>query len=239
MNIFETLGHHLEIEWIFFSALGASALLILAGLSVRRAVAGENGGVIPEEGLSVRNVIEVMIEALGDLGETTIGGEWRRYFPVVGTIFFFVLVSNFMNLVPGLMGSTGDANVTFACGIVSFVVYNFVGIKQHGWKYIYQFMGPALYTLEMGGKHYHVRMLAPIFLPLEIVLHLARIVTLGVRLLANMFADHKVIVIWIGMVPAVLPAIFMGLGMVVSFLQAFVFALLTMIYIGQALEEPH
>jgi len=84
-----------------------------------------------------------------------------------------------------------------------------------------------------------VRVLAPIFLPLEVVLHLARIVTLGVRLLANMFADHKVIMIFIGMVPIAIPAIFMGLGMVVSFLQAFVFALLTMIYIGQALEEPH
>ncbi|MBJ18870.1 MAG: F0F1 ATP synthase subunit A [bacterium] len=239
MNLFDSLAHLLHTEWIYVSALAASALLILAGFSVKRAVAGENGGVLPEEGLSVRNVIEVVIEALGDLGETTIGEEWRKYFPVVGTIFFFVLVSNFMSLIPGLLGSTGDANVTFAWGIISFVVYNYVGIKQHGWKYIYQFMGPALYDLELGGRHYHVRMLTPIFLPLEIVLHLARIVTLGVRLLANMFADHKVIVIWIGMVPAVLPAIFMGLGMVVSFLQAFVFALLTMIYIGQALEEPH
>ena len=239
MNIFDTLAHQFHTQWIFFSALAAAGLLILAGISVRRAVAGENGGVVPEEGLSVRNVIEVMIEALGDLGETTIGDEWRKYFPVVGTIFFFVLVSNFMSLIPGLLGSTGDANVTFAWGIISFAVYNFVGIKQHGWKYIYQFMGPALYNLEMGGRHYHVRVLAPVFLPLELVLHVARIVTLGVRLLANMFADHKVIVIWIGMVPAVLPAIFMGLGMVVSFLQAFVFALLTMIYIGQALEEPH
>jgi F-type H+-transporting ATPase subunit a len=229
----------LETEWIYLSAAFATLLLLLAGLSVRRAVSGDGAGVIPEEGLSIRNVFEVLIEFLGDLGETTIGPEWRRYFPVVGTIFFFVLVSNFKSLIPGLIGSTGDANVTFSLGIVSFVVYNYVGIKQHGWKYIYQFMGPALTEMEIGGKHYHVRVLAPIFLPLELVLHLARIVTLGVRLLANMFADHKVIMIFIGMVPLAIPAIFMGLGMVVSFLQAFVFALLTMIYIGQALEEPH
>ena len=166
MNLFDSLAHLLHTEWIYVSALAASALLILAGFSVKRAVAGENGGVLPEEGLSVRNVIEVVIEALGDLGETTIGEEWRKYFPVVGTIFFFVLVSNFMSLIPGLLGSTGDANVTFAWGIISFVVYNYVGIKQHGWKYIYQFMGPALYDLELGGRHYHVRMLTPIFLPL-------------------------------------------------------------------------
>ena len=232
MNVFHDLAHMLHTEWIYLSAAFAAALLILAGLSVKRAVAGEGGGVLPEEGMSIRNVMEVMIEALGDLGESTIGEEWRRYFPVVGTIFFFVLVSNFMSLIPGFLGSTGDANVTFAWGILSFIVYNYVGIKQHGFKYIQQFQGPAL-----GVKH--IRMMTPIFLPLELVLHIARIITLGIRLLANMFADHKVIVIFLGMVPFAIPAIFMGLGMVVSFLQAFVFALLTMIYIGQALEEPH
>jgi F-type H+-transporting ATPase subunit a len=232
MNVFHELAHLLHTEWIYLSALTAAGLLILAGLSVRRAVGGENGGVMPEEGLSIRNVIEVIIEGLGDLGESTIGPEWRKYFPVVGTIFFFVLVSNFMSLIPGFLGSTGDSNVTFAWAILSFVVYNYVGIKQHGFKYIQQFQGPAL-----GEKH--IRLMTPIFLPLELLLHAARILTLGIRLLANMFADHKVIVIFLGMVPFAIPAIFMGLGMVVSLLQAFVFALLTMIYIGQALEEPH
>jgi F-type H+-transporting ATPase subunit a len=81
--------------------------------------------------------------------------------------------------------------------------------------------------------------LTPFFLPLEIVLHFARIVTLAVRLLANMYADHTVVSVWIGLVPVVIPAIFMGLGLMVSFLQAVVFALLTMIYIGSASEEPH
>lgn len=239
MNVFESLAHQLNVPWIVLSALFAAALLLLAGLSVKRAVAGEQGGIVPEEGVSIRNVVEVVIEALGDLGETTIGPEWRRYFPVVGSIFFFVLVSNVMSLVPGLLGSTSDVNVTFAWAIISFVVYNFVGIKRHGWKYIYQFMGPSIMNMEIGGKHYHVRLLAPVFLILEIPLHIARILTLGIRLLANMFADHTVVVIWISLVPIAIPAIFMGLGLLVSFLQAFVFALLTMIYIGQALEEPH
>jgi F-type H+-transporting ATPase subunit a len=239
MNLFETLAHQLHIEWIYLSAAFAAGLLILAGFAVQRAVAGENRGVLPEEGVSIRNLFEVIIEALGDLGQTTIGDDWRRYFPIVGTIFFFVLVSNFMNLIPGMQGTTANANVTFAWAILSFAVYNFVGIRQHGWKYIYQFMGPALWQPHIGGHHYHVRVLAPIFLPLEIVLHFARILTLGIRLMANMFADHKVVVIFLGMLPAMVPAIFMGLGMLVSFLQAFVFALLTMIYIGQALQEPH
>jgi F-type H+-transporting ATPase subunit a len=239
MNAFENLAQLIDVQWVYLSALFAAALLILAGLSVRRAVSGENGGVMPDEGVTLRNVLEVIIEALGDLGETTIGDEWRRYFPVVGTIFFFVLVSNLMNLIPGMLGSTSDSNVTFAWAIISFAVYNYVGIKQHGWKYVYQFMGPALWKPEIGGKLYHIRILAPFFVFLEIVLHLARILTLGVRLLANMFADHQVVTIWLGLVPVVIPAIFMGLGLLVCFLQAFVFALLTMIYIGLALEEPH
>ena len=239
MNFFEDLSQLVGIPWLYLSAIFASILLILAGLSVRRAVAGENGGVLPDEGVTLRNVIEVVIEALGDLGETTIGENWRNYFPVVGTIFFFILVSNVMNLIPGIPGSTADANTTYAWGVISFAVYNYVGIKQHGWKYIYQFMGPSMMNLEIGGKHYHVRLLAPVFLVLEIPLHIARILTLGIRLLANMFADHTVVLVFLGLVPIAIPAIFMGLGLLVSFLQAFVFALLTMIYIGQALEEPH
>jgi len=239
MNFFEHLSHFVGIHWLYLSAIFASVLLILSGLSVRRALAGEHGGVVPDEGVTLRNVFEVVIEALGDLGETTIGENWRDYFPVVGSIFFFILVSNVMNLIPGIPGSTGDANTTYAWAVISFAVYNYVGIKQHGWKYIYQFMGPSLWEPEIGGKHYHVRLLTPIFLPLELLLHLARILTLGIRLLANMFADHTVVLVFLGLVPIAIPAIFMGLGLLVSFLQAFVFALLTMIYIGQALEEPH
>jgi F-type H+-transporting ATPase subunit a len=93
--------------------------------------------------------------------------------------------------------------------------------------------------MEMFGRHVHVRLLAPVFFLLEIPLDLARILTLAVRLLANMFADHTVVTVWLTLVPIVVPRCFMGLGLVVAFLQAFVFALLTMIYIGLALEDPH
>ena len=239
MNLFEILGHQLDLHWVIVSALFSTALLFLAGVSITRSVAGENAGVLPDEGVSIRNIVELVIEALGDLGQTTIGDNWRNYFPVIGSIFFFVLVSNVLSLIPGLLGATSDVNVTFAWAIIAFTVYNFVGIKQHGWKYIYQFMGPSIMNMEIGGKHYHVRLLAPVFLVLEFPLHIARILTLGIRVLANMFAVQTVVMVWIGLVPIAVPAIFMGLGLLVSFLQAFVFALLTMIYIGQALEEPH
>lgn len=238
MNIYTPLEETLHIPWVLQATILAGGLILVAGLSVRRKLAAE-AGLLPDEGVTLRNVIEVLVEFLADLGQSIMGDEYRRYFPVVGTIFLFILVSNLMGLVPFLAGATSDINTTGGWALISFCVYNYVGIRTHGWKYIYQFMGPGIMTLNLGGKHYHVRLLAPIFLPLEIILHLARILTLAVRLLANMFADHTVVAAWLVLVPVAVPAIFMGLGLMVSVLQAFVFCLLTMIYIGMALEEAH
>jgi F-type H+-transporting ATPase subunit a len=238
MNIYAFL-HERGFDEIYQMVVLAVFLLVLGGVAVRNRVAAHGGGVVPDEGVSVRNVFEVIVELLTDQARGIMGDEYKKYFPVVGSIFFFILVSNLMGLIPGVGGATTDVNTALAWAIISFCVYNYVGIKTHGWKYIYQFMGPALMNKEIGGKHYHIRVLAPIFLPLEIVLHFARVLTLTVRLVANMFSDHKVISVWIGLVPIAVPAIFMGLGVIVSVLQAFVFSLLTMIYIGLALEEPH
>jgi len=238
MNVFEQISHAIHVPWVALSAALSALIILFAGLRVHSAI-GAGGGVLPEEGFSIRNVLEVVVEQLVDLAEMTIGEDYRKYFPVIGTIFLFVLISNVMSLVPGLLGSTSDVNTTTAWAIIAFGVYNFVGIKTHGFKYIHQFMGPSIWNPKIGGKTWHLRLLMPLFLPLEILLHFARIITLSVRLLANMFADHLVVMTWIGLVPALVPAIFLGLGLLVSFLQAFVFALLTMIYIGQALEEAH
>ena len=238
MSVYSFL-HERGIDELYQAVVLAVFLLVLGGLGVRKRVAETDGGVIPDEGMSIRNILEIIVEALVDQARSIMGEEYRRYFPLVGSIFLFIVVSNLLGLVPGFCGATSDVNTACAWAIISFVAYNYVGIKTHGWKYVYQFMGPSLMEKEIGGRHYHIRVLAPVFLPLEIVLHGARILTLTVRLVANMFADHTVILIWLGMVPLVIPAIFMGLGLVVSVLQAFVFSLLTMIYIGQALQEPH
>ena len=237
MNIYGLLEG--PVPFVFQAAILASALLLLAGRSVHKRVAAADGALLPDEGITIRNVFEVMVEFLADLGQSTIGDDYRRYFPVVGTLFFFILIANLMGAVPGVGGATSDVNTACAWAIISFLTYNYVGIRQHGWKYIYQFMGPALWQPEIAGKHWHVRLMAPFFIPLELLLHGARIVTLTVRLVANMFADHTVVTVWLSLIPIALPAIFMGLGLFVAFLQAFVFALLTMIYIGSALQEAH
>lgn len=239
MNIYHYLEHHAGVPWLFQAAALAIALLLMAAWSVRRSLAATNGGVMPDEGVTVRNLIEVLVEALGSLAHQIMGADWRRWFPLVGSIFLFVLISNLLGLVPAVGGATTDIATPFAWAVIVFCVYNWVGIRKHGWHYIYQFMGPSLFTLHLGGKHYHVRALAPLMMLIEIPLHFARIVTLSIRLVANMFADHTVVAVWLGLVPFVVPSVFLGLGLLVCIIQAFVFALLTMIYIGLALEEAH
>jgi F-type H+-transporting ATPase subunit a len=237
VNIFTPLDH--TIPWVIQAALLAGALLLLAGVQVRRKLAAAGGGVIPDEGVSLRNFIEVLIESLAKLAQDRMGEDWRRYFPIVATMFFFILISNMMGLIPGLIGSTSDVNATFAWAVIAWVFYTWVGISKHKGKYIIKFMGPSFFEKEMFGRTVHFRLLAPFMLILEIPLDLARIGTLAVRLLANMFADHTVVTVWISLVPVGIPAIFMGLGLIVAVLQAFIFSLLTMVYIGLALDEPH
>ena len=237
MNIYAPLSG--SIPWVIQASLLGAFLLLACGFLIRRQIAQAGGGVVPDEGMSLRNAVEVIVEMLGNLAQDRMGPEWRKYFPIVGTMFLFILIANLMGLIPGVGGATADANATWAWAAISWVFYTAVGISKHKGKYIVKFMGPSFFEREMFGRKVHFRLLIPIFLPLEILLDLARILTLAVRLLANMFADHTVIAVWLSLVPIAVPAIFMGLGLIIAFLQAFVFALLTMIYIGLALEEPH
>ncbi len=237
MNIYTPLDP--ALPWVIQAAILAGLLMLVAGLLNRRRVAAEGGGILPDAGITLRNCFEVLVEWLGGLAQDRIGEDWRRYFPIVGTMFFFILFSNLIGLLPGVEGATSDANTTWAWAVISWLVYTWVGIAKHKQKYLVKFMGPSFFEREMFGRTVHFRLLAPVILIIELPLDLARILTLAVRLLANMFADHTVIAVWISLVPIGVPAVFMGLGLIVSFLQAFIFALLTMIYIGLALEEPH
>ncbi len=237
MNIYGPLES--AIPWVIQAALLSGILMLLGGVLIRRKLAAEGGGVVPDEGVTLRNMLEVIVQALGDMARDLIGPEWRKYFPIVGTMFIFILVSNLLGLIPGVGGATSDANTTWAWALISWLVYTWVGIAKHKHNYLVKFMGPSFFEKEMFGRTVHFRLLAPLIFVIELPLDLARILTLAVRLLANMFADHTVIAVWIGLVPIGIPAIFMGLGLIVSVLQAFIFSLLTMIYIGLALQEPH
>ena len=105
------------------------------------------------------------------------GEDWRRYFPLVGTIFFFILVSNLLGLVPGLDGATSDTNTTWAWAIIAWVFYTAIGIARHKGAYLVKFMGPSFFEREIFGRHVHFRLLAPVFLVLEIPLDAARMLS--------------------------------------------------------------
>jgi F-type H+-transporting ATPase subunit a len=236
-NIYQPLEGAIPV--VVQGTLLTGFLLVLSGILLRRRITATNGGLVPDEGFSLRNILEVLVELIADLAKDRIGPEWRKYFPIVGTMFLFILVANLLGLVPGVGGPTGDANTTWAWAVIAWLVYTVVGIAKHKHNYLVKFMGPSFFEKEIGGRVVHFRLLMPIFLVLELPLDLARIFTLAIRLLANMFADHTVILVMLTLVPIGVPAIFMGLGLIISFLQAFIFTLLTMIYIGLALDEPH
>ncbi len=237
MNIYTPLES--VVPWVVQASILAGLLILAAGLLIRRRIATENGGLVPDEGVTLRNCFEVIVEALASLARDRMGDDWRKYFPIVGTMFVFILFSNLIGLLPGIEGATSDVKTTAAWAVISWIVYTWVGIAKHKQNYLIKFMGPSFFEKEIMGRTVHFRLLAPLMMALEIPLDLARMLTLAIRLLANMFADHTVIAVWLSLVPIGIPAIFMGLGLIVSFLQAFIFSLLTMIYIGLALEEPH
>ena len=175
-------------------------------------------------------------DMLVGIARDNLGPKWRTYFPLIGTLFFFILFSNFFGLIPGIDGATSDANTTWAWALISFAAHQYVGVKENGWKYIHHFMGPVLFEYKGMG----IRPLAPLYAMIEVIGHLARVFTLAIRLLANMFADHTVVAVFLGLTYVGIPAIFMGLGVIVACLQAFVFAMLSVIYISLALEhEEH
>ncbi len=175
---------------------------------------------------SIRNLMELGITGLLQFMEDLMGKDARRFLPLIGGTCFFVLFNNLLGLIPGFDTATANMNTTLAPALVIFVATHIVGVRTHGAGYIKQFLGPVLW-------------LAPLMLPIEIISHLARILSLSVRLFGNMMGDHKVLAIFLGLVALGVPAIFMGLGVFVALVQTFVFTLLSILYITFALEEAH
>lgn len=191
--------------------------------------AAGDGGVVPESRLNARSFVEIISEAaLGMMGGVMGRDAAKFFFPLIGTLAIFILVSNLLGLVPGFVPATDNLNTTFALGMVVFVVTHAYGIKTHGvGHYVAHFMGP-------------MPLLAPLMFPIEIVSHIVRPVSLGVRLMGNMFADHMVLGIFIGLTTVtafVVPVPVMLLGVLVCVVQALVFCLLSVVYIGLAIEK--
>jgi F-type H+-transporting ATPase subunit a len=155
-----------------------------------------------------------------------IGHHSERYTPFLMTLTFFILISNLLGLIPGFESPTAVPVVPLGCAVCAFVYYQSQGFRQHGVAYLKHFMGPMWW-------------LAIIMVPIEIISHLARMLSLTVRLYANMFAGDMVTWVFFSLVPVGVPIIFLALHLGVSLLQTYIFVLLTMVYLSGAVAEEH
>ena len=200
--------------------------LLLFALRARQQLAATTDPTVPDEGFSAKNVAEVITEFISNLAESVIGHEGPQYVPFFASLFVFILFSNLLGLLPGFSPPTDNFNVTLALGVIAFVTYNFYGVRAHGAAYLKQFVGPLL-------------LLAPLMIVVEIFSHLFRPASLAIRLYGNMFADHLLLGIFTDLTKLLIPVVFYVLGTFVSLVQALVFTLLTMVYVGLAISHEH
>ena len=204
---------HLTHTWLVM------VILIVSGFIFAR-----NVQMIPKKG---QNFLEIIIEKLEDFMVGITGPEGRLFFPYIATVFLFILVSNLIGLIPGFFSPTADINTTVGLAICTFVLTHAIGIKYHGVKYIKHFLGPIWWLI-------------PLMVILELIGHFARVMSLSVRLFGNIYGKETVLsflFMLAGFYLAPLPILF--LGILVSFLQALVFTLLSIIYFTGAMEEAH
>ena len=174
----------------------------------------------------MQNFMETVIGGIEGMIVDTMGEHGRPFFPLIATLAIFVLVSNLIGLIPGFFPPTANINTTAACAVIVFISTHVVGIKHHGLGYIKHFLGPIAW-------------LAPIMFFIEVIGHLSRPVSLTLRLFGNMNGHELVLMIFFGLAPFLVPLPMMLMGVLVSFIQAFVFMLLAMIYIQGSLEHAH
>jgi F-type H+-transporting ATPase subunit a len=181
-----------------------------------------------EEPGGLQHVLELVVGGLKALLEDIVGPHSERFLYIIGGFAAFIFVSNLFGLFFFLQPPTGNTNTTFALSIIAFLYYNYHGIKTQGFgRYVAHFGGP-------------MPLLAPLMFPIELIGHLARILSLGMRLFGNIFGEHTATGIFMGLLPFVVPWPMMGLGLFGAFLQTFVFIMLTMVYIGGAVAtEEH
>jgi len=181
---------------------------------------------MPDEKPSIKGFFEVVTEFFYNILTGIVGEEGKKYVPFVTSIFIFILFSNLLGLIPGFYPPTMNINTNAGIAVFVFLAYNYFGFRAHGISYLKQFLGPLPF-------------LAFLFLPVEIISHIFRPVSLSIRLFGNIFGDHTALETFTSLVPVLVPAVFMVLGLIVSIVQAFVFALLSGIYIALAISHEH
>jgi F-type H+-transporting ATPase subunit a len=217
------LDPHVVPHYVSYAFL-ASVILMTAALAVRGSMK-----LVPT---GMQNVLETIAESMLKLSEENIGHHFgEKFFPLIATVFSYILVCNFMGLIPGFASPTSDINMTASMAVPVFLATHYYGVRVHGVHYLKHFLGPirSIYALPL--------MILMFFI--EVIGHIARPITLSVRLFGNMVAKHIILIVLGILAPAIIPMAILGLGVLVSVVQAFVFTLLTTLYLAGAVEEAH
>ena len=208
----------------------ASVFIALSLIIVSWSVVGSrkiSDMVIPEPRFTLRNLFELILGFLSGLAKDIIGHHYKKYLPLLASCFFFILFMNLLGLIPGFLPPTQKMNITVGLALVIFLSTHYFGVRENGISYLKHFLGPVWW-------------MAPIMLPIEIISHLARPMSLSLRLFGNITGDHAVVAGFMALIPLVVPSVFLGLGLFVSFMQALIFTVLSMIYIsGAVTHESH
>jgi F-type H+-transporting ATPase subunit a len=216
-NRFLPVGYHWS-DWFVCEILVVLFMLVFFGFLKTRLSVDKPG--------KIQHTFEVVYEFVHASAEEIVGHGGAKYTAFFGTIFLFILFLNVIGLIPGFESPTTVTQVPLGLAVATFLFYHATGLRANGGGYIKQFLGPML-------------LLAPLMLPIEIISHFARPLSLTVRLFANMFAGEQVYVTFLGLTKLVIPVMFIGLHLFVSVLQAYIFMLLAMVYVGGAVSHEH
>ncbi len=206
-------------------------MMVTSGLLIFLAIVGgrkfrSNQMAEPTGKLDFATFFEIVIGGLFNFTKNSLGSKAKGVFFLTGSFALFIFFNNAIGLIPGFNPPTDQFNTTIVLGLIVFIAYNIMGIKEHGPSYIKQFLGPAWY-------------LAWLMLPIELISHIVRPISLALRLFGNITGDHKVGAVFFGLVPLIVPLPFLGLGLFVAGMQTFVFLLLTLVYMQMAVSHDH
>jgi F-type H+-transporting ATPase subunit a len=220
--VLSLVGKHAEArpwaDFIVMQLLVVASLMLLFAL-LRPKLSADKPG-------KFQQIFELLYEFVRDQAEDQVGHTAHLYVAFFGVILLYVLSSNLIGLIPCFESPTMNASVTAGCALSTFAYYNLKGLQVNGIRYLGHFAGPLWW-------------LAPLMFPIEIISHLARILSLTVRLYANIFAGEQVTMVFLGLTKFGPPVIFMGLHIFVGVVQSYIFMLLAMVYVGGAVAHEH
>jgi F-type H+-transporting ATPase subunit a len=200
-----------------------NAWLVMALLTMFAILATRRMAIYPNR---FQNVMEVILSGFYSLLLDTMGEHGKKFFPLIATLGLYILMSNLIGLIPGFESPTANLNTTVSMALCVFLMTHIVGVKLHGLKYFKQFLGPVWW-------------LTPLMMPIEIISHLSRPISLSVRLFGNIMGEDIVLAVVLLLVPLLVPMPVLVLMIFTSVIQTLVFMLLAMMYIAGAMEEGH